>query len=77
MNDICCWILCFGVLISIGLSIAILLKQEKCCKNKEKFSGSVIDCDEAKKYAMNMMEYGKCLGKGGVCGAPANIQCGR
>jgi hypothetical protein len=33
MDQLCDWLVCIGILVSLGLAIAILVKQNKCCSS--------------------------------------------
>lgn len=61
MDNLCQVIVCIGVVISLGLLIGILVKQNKCCSNNEKYSPC---CSPATQYGNAMYEYGLAIGKG-------------
>ena len=49
MNQLCAWLVCLGVLASVGLLIWVLVKQHDCCKNSEPFTDK--RCEYCKQCA--------------------------
>jgi hypothetical protein len=45
MNNICAWLICLGVLASLGLIIWVLVKQNDCCKNEGYVSKKISQAD--------------------------------